>query len=158
MADIDSLSIVSIQGFPSSMANGTFGTVHTATASYPYPQVTSAGGYPNQMLSGTIPIQDGNISIPYMTIPKIDYKFNEESIFQKAKSYIDSTYEGHYSEKNGIQALDFIMSNSDSFDFLKGNVLKYVARYGKKEGHNPKDILKAIHYLIILYHFSQEKK
>jgi hypothetical protein len=124
------------------------------TASYPYAPTTS--GAPNATFGG-IPM-DGTISITQMSIPAVRYKFNESAILEKAKAYIDSTYAGHYSEKDGIQALDFIMANSDSYDFLKGNVLKYTARYGKKEGHNPKDILKAIHYLVILYHFSLEKK
>jgi hypothetical protein len=118
------------------------------TTQYPYPQVSTAGG------AASIPLQDGL----YIPQPVIQYKFNESAILDKAKAYIDSTYAGHYSEKDGIQALDFIMANSESYDFLKGNVLKYTARYGKKEGHNPKDILKAIHYLIILYYFSLEKK
>lgn len=86
------------------------------------------------------------------------YKFNEDKIINEAFEYINSTYDGHYAdEKTGIQTMDFIMSNSESCDFLKGNVLKYVARYGKKEGYNKKDIFKAIHYLILLYHFSQDK-
>ena len=154
---LDSVSIVSVQGYPTSMANGTFSV---STASYPYPQVTSAGGYPNQLLSGTIPVQDATagVYVPYMAVPQVNYKFNEGQIMEKVKAYIDKTYAEHYSEKDGIQALDFIMSNSDSYDFLKGNVLKYTARYGKKDGHNPKDILKAIHYLVLLYHFSLEKK
>ena len=29
-------------------------------------------------------------------------------------------------------------------------------RYGKKEGHNKKDLLKAIHYIVLLWHFTQE--
>ena len=29
--------------------------------------------------------------------------------------------------------------------------MKYAQRYGKKEGHNPADLLKVIHYAIMLY-------
>jgi hypothetical protein len=90
--------------------------------------------------------------------PEPDYKFREDEIIALTMEYIDATYDQHYAdEKTGIQTMDFIMSNSESFDFLKGNVLKYVARYGRKEGYNKKDIFKAIHYLILLYHFSQAK-
>jgi hypothetical protein len=160
-ANNNQLSVTSIQGYPSSMiANASFQTT-TAISGFPYPVDTAAGTvYPNQTLTGTIPIQDGIAHFPYiqMPTPLVIYKFNEGAILDKIKDYIDSTYTAHYSEKDGIQALEFIMSNSDSYDFLKGNVLKYTARYGKKEGHNPKDILKAIHYLILLYHFSLEKK
>ena len=31
-----------------------------------------------------------------------------------------------------------------------GNILKYAQRYGKKEGRNKNDLMKVIHYAIIL--------
>ena len=30
------------------------------------------------------------------------------------------------------------------------NAIKYLCRYGKKNGHNRKDLLKAIHYIVLL--------
>ena len=30
------------------------------------------------------------------------------------------------------------------------NAIKYLARYGKKNGKNRKDLLKAIHYIVLL--------
>ncbi len=35
-------------------------------------------------------------------------------------------------------------------DFCQANAIKYLARYGKKAGKNRKDLLKAIHYIILL--------
>ncbi len=87
--------------------------------------------------------------------PKVDYKFKEDITFQEVMDYINSTYEAHYSEKGGVQALDFIMANAESLDFLKGNAIKYLARYGKKEGRNKKDLFKAIHYIVLLHYFSE---
>jgi hypothetical protein len=36
--------------------------------------------------------------------------------------------------------------------FTIGNIMKYAQRYGKKNGYNRKDILKIIHYAIMLLH------
>lgn len=83
-----------------------------------------------------------------------DYKFSEGAILDEIKEYIDSTYNGHYAGKT--QVLEWIMENLNGIDFLKGNILKYVVRFGKKEGNNRKDILKAIHYLILLLYFSSK--
>jgi hypothetical protein len=98
-----------------------------------------------------------NITIQSKTIPlqKIDYKFKEDITFKEVMDYINSTYEAHYSEKGGVQTLDYIMANSESLDFLKGNAIKYLARYGKKEGKNKKDLFKAIHYIILLHYYSE---
>ena len=35
-------------------------------------------------------------------------------------------------------------------DFCQANAIKYLCRYGKKDGKNRKDLLKAIHYVVLL--------
>ena len=35
-------------------------------------------------------------------------------------------------------------------DFCQANAIKYLCRFGKKDGRNRKDLLKAIHYIILL--------
>ena len=35
-------------------------------------------------------------------------------------------------------------------DFCQSNAIKYLARFGKKNGRNRKDLLKAIHYIVLL--------
>jgi hypothetical protein len=35
-------------------------------------------------------------------------------------------------------------------DFCQANAIKYLCRYGKKSGKNRKDLLKAIHYIVLL--------
>lgn len=85
------------------------------------------------------------------------YKFEEDVILQKALEHIRSTYNQHYVNKNQDQTLDYIMQVCDSTDFLKGNAIKYLSRFGRKEGLNDKDLLKAIHYVVLLYYFSLMK-
>ena len=82
---------------------------------------------------------------------KIDYKYSEDRILEELKKYIDSTYDEHYSQ-NKFQATEFIMDSGHGEGFCIGNILKYAQRYGKKEGHNRKDLLKVLHYSIMAIH------
>ena len=79
---------------------------------------------------------------------EVPYKFNEGPLIAEFKEYIDSTYNGHYS-KNKFQSTEFIIDCDHGLGFTLGNVLKYTQRYGKKEGHNRKDLLKILHYALI---------
>ena len=75
-------------------------------------------------------------------------KFNEEQALNWARSYIISTYSQHYS-KNKIQTTEFVFDAGHGEGFCMGNIIKYAQRYGKKEGKNPKDLLKIIHLSLI---------
>ena len=81
----------------------------------------------------------------------IDYRYNEDKTLYELKSYIDSTYGQHYS-RDKFQATEFIIDGGHGEGFCIGNVLKYAQRYGKKDGRNRKDLLKIIHYAIIMLH------
>jgi len=82
---------------------------------------------------------------------EINYKFHEDRALNELKAYIDSTYDEHYS-RSKFQATEFIVDGGHGVGFTIGNILKYAQRYGKKNGYNRKDILKIIHYAIILLH------
>ena len=88
---------------------------------------------------------------------KINYKFNEGKLIDDLQSYIDKTYSGHYS-KNKFQSTEFIIDCGHGMGFALGNVLKYAQRYGKKDGKNEKDLLKAIHYIIMMIHFRRKNE
>ncbi len=81
----------------------------------------------------------------------IDYRYNEDKLIEEIKQYIDSTYGQHYSQ-NKFQATEFIIDGGHGEGFCIGNILKYAQRYGKKEGKNRKDLLKVLHYAIIMLH------
>jgi len=81
----------------------------------------------------------------------IDYRYNENETLKELKSYIDTTYNQHYS-RDKFQATEFIIDGGHGEGFCIGNVLKYAQRYGKKDGRNRKDLLKIIHYAIIMLH------
>lgn len=83
-------------------------------------------------------------------------KYNEDSISKEVLDYISSTYNGHYtSDESNVQTIDLIHANGDSEAFCKSNAIKYLSRFKKKQSATPKsDLLKAIHYCFLLYHFS----
>ena len=81
----------------------------------------------------------------------IDYKYSEELILKEIKEYVDATYGEHYSQ-NKFQATEFIMDSGHGEGFCIGNIMKYAQRYGKKDGHNRKDLMKVLHYAIMAIH------
>ena len=81
-------------------------------------------------------------------------KYKEDESIQALKDYISTTYGGHYtSDNNNVQTLDLIESVGDAESFCRSNAIKYLSRYDKK-GQAKRDILKALHYSLLLYHFS----
>ena len=78
-------------------------------------------------------------------------KYREDEIINEIKEYIESTYDQHYSTtEDGFQVMDMIKQLGIDKDFCQANAIKYLCRYGKKNGKNRKDLLKAIRYVILL--------
>jgi hypothetical protein len=81
-------------------------------------------------------------------------KYQEDKGIRDLKDYVSSTYQGHYTNENSdVQTLDLIHSVGDAESFCRSNALKYLSRYDKK-GSAKNDILKAMHYCLLLYYFS----
>ena len=89
--------------------------------------------------------------------PNLKYKsqkYGEDKGIADLKDYVSSTYQGHYTNENSdVQTLDLIHSVGDAESFCRSNALKYLSRYDKK-GTAKRDILKAMHYCLLLYYFS----
>ena len=82
------------------------------------------------------------------------HKYEEDKSIKALQDYVSTTYGGHYtSDKNDVQTLDLIESVGDAEAFCRSNALKYLSRYDKK-GQAKRDILKALHYTLLLYYFS----
>ena len=83
-------------------------------------------------------------------------KYYEEEYLKEISEYIANTYRGHYSVGN-VQTLDLIDSVGDAEAFCRSNVLKYASRYDRK-GTARRDIIKIIHYGILLLHFNDKRE
>jgi hypothetical protein len=86
-------------------------------------------------------------------------KYHENEILEDIKEYVSSTYNGHYTgnkhEFRNVQTIDLMASRDLASDFCQANILKYGSRYGSKDGKNKKDLLKVIHYAMLLLHFDE---
>lgn len=91
------------------------------------------------------------------------FRFNEDKILNEALTYLESTYAGHYvgelagREQNNIQTIDVWQTLGSVDTTCRDTAIKYLMRYGKKEGYNKKDLLKAVHYIVLLWYFTQEQ-
>lgn len=85
-----------------------------------------------------------------------EYNYNEDKLLEDVKRYIDSTYGQHYVAKD-IQVVDVWESLGTLETTARDTAIKYLCRYGKKEGRNKKDLLKAIHYIILMMYAGQEQ-
>ena len=85
------------------------------------------------------------------------FKYHEEEILKDIQEYVSGTYQGHYTGKSheyrNVQTIDLMASKELAAGFCQANILKYGSRYGNKDGKNKKDLMKVIHYAMLLLHF-----
>lgn len=89
-----------------------------------------------------------------------EFRENYSQVLQEIEQYIESTYSKHYVSNNGLTQMQTVdmwehIGNLDTT--LVANAIKYLTRFGRKEGRNQADILKAIHYLTMLYFWNQRE-
>ena len=120
--------------------------------------ITFGDGYPSEFTA----LSDNDDSIAHLIDKPVSSgiednstrKYKEDESIEALKNYISTTYGGHYtSDNNSVQTLDLIESVGDAESFCRSNAIKYLSRYDKK-GQAKRDILKALHYSLLLYHFS----
>ena len=112
----------------------------------------------NFSMEGVGLVDEITVEKPQANLDYKPQKYEEDKGIADLKNYVTSTYRGHYtSEQNNTQTLDLIQSVGDAESFCRSNALKYLARYDKK-GSAKQDILKAMHYCLLLYYFSGNTK
>lgn len=95
--------------------------------------------------------------------PPVVFEYNEDQFLDIAKTYIASTYTQHYvgnreaSQEKPIQVIDLLVSTGHAESFFLANAIKYLARYGKKDGKSKKDLLKTIHYVCLLLNLNHKE-
>lgn len=88
-----------------------------------------------------------------------DWKYSEDKILDDFRSYLASTYGEHYSIKDqDIQCFDAWIAMGDATPTFRNTAIKYLWRYGKKSGNNKKDLLKALHYVLLCLHNDHYKE
>ena len=86
-----------------------------------------------------------------------NFKYHEDEILKDIHEYVSRTYQGHYTgtkhEFRKVQTIDLMAARDIAPDFCQANILKYGSRYGSKNGKSKTDLLKVIHYAMLLLHF-----
>ena len=85
------------------------------------------------------------------------WKYDEDKILKDIQDYVTGTYKSHYCGQEAnykdIQTIDLMAAKELAANFCQANILKYGSRYGSKDGRNKIDLLKVIHYAMLLLHF-----
>ena len=91
-------------------------------------------------------------------IKKFLFKYEEDKTLEDVKEHIKKTYTQHYTGKDNIQIQDVFDQLGIAEDFARGAAMKYLYRFGKKQGKNKEDLLKCIHYICLLYYYSSKSE
>jgi hypothetical protein len=125
------------------------------TRRHPPDIMTNAWSLLHETMFGPEDEHNLTINIPMNNNPN-RFKYSEEELLKELKDYISATYNAHYSAGNdAIQTLDLIDACGDAEAFCRSNILKYASRYDKK-GTARRDIIKILHYGLLLLHFSDK--
>lgn len=112
-----------------------------------------------------------DVNFPTSSVPELPqtpdnnngrWKYNEDLILKDIHEYVSGTYRSHYTGKSSgfkdIQTIDLMAAKGLASGFCQSNIIKYGTRYGDKDGQNKKDLLKVIHYAMLLLHFDDHYK
>ena len=101
----------------------------------------------------TLKAGDGTFKTPF------DWRYGEGSVLDDLRSHIESTYTSHYTNENDeVQTLDVFAHRGTLGSTSIDNAIKYLMRYGKKDGKNEKDLIKAMHYLVLATAYERKVK
>lgn len=86
----------------------------------------------------------------------IEYRYGEDKFLKECTDYVAGTYQGHYVGGGQYQTVDIWNTLGSAATTCRDTAIKYLMRYGKKGGHNKNDLLKAVHYITLLNHYTEE--
>lgn len=89
-------------------------------------------------------------SDPYPIEQDVNWKYCEDEIINDFRNYLRKTYTEHYKSNDDIECFDAWIALGESGPTFRNTALKYLWRYGNKDGVNKKDLLKAMHYVLML--------
>ena len=99
---------------------------------------------------------EGKIDINKTSVNHL-WRYNEDQILKDIGDYVTSTYRSHYTASEpgfrDIQTIDLMAAKDLASAFCQANILKYGSRYGSKDGKSKQDLMKVIHYAMLLLHF-----
>ena len=88
-----------------------------------------------------------------------NYKYAEDKILLALKRRIDATYQAHYAlDDSDLQCWDTWLALGGVTETARNIAIKYLWRYGQKNGSDPEDLFKAIHFIMLALYNDHYKK
>ena len=148
------------------MAETVVGNGNTASYEYGYPSAFTTLSDNDDSIAHHVGLNYDELTLniedpirPQEIMSDSRNKYHEKEILKDVEDYVSRTYNGHYTgtkhEYRNVQTIDLMASRDLASDFCQANILKYGSRYGSKDGRNKKDLLKVIHYAMLLLHFDE---
>lgn len=81
-------------------------------------------------------------------------KYKEDLVLRDLQKHIESTYKTHYTTESGLQALDMWEALGNYDTSCRDAAIKYLFRFGKKNGQQKEDLLKAMHFIMLMYQYT----
>ena len=78
-----------------------------------------------------------------------NFKYKEDIFLNDLQKYVESTYGEHYVNDGKLQVVDVWHARGSLSTTAIDTALKYLMRYGKKDGKNKKDLMEAVHYIML---------
>lgn len=105
------------------------------------------------------PVGEASPLLNVNSAPPPKYKYKEDQIIADFHAYIDKTYGQHYmTEEQNIECFDVWLALGDSMPTFRNTAIKYLWRYGKKHGSNKDDLMKVLHYTLMMLYNDHYKK
>ena len=114
--------------------------------------VTNEGNLTAHLLS--IPVRYSTPMRPPTISPT--YKYEEATILDEMRQYVDNTYGEHY-KKEKLECLDAWIARGTAASTCLDTAEKYIWRYGSKDGKKKKDLMKAMHYIMMTLYIDHYK-
>lgn len=83
---------------------------------------------------------------------KIAFDYDEANFLKQTLEHCIGTYSGPY---KGNYVMKISEELGEGLGAARKDALKYLYRYGKKDGYNKVDLFKAIHYIIMMWEYSK---
>jgi hypothetical protein len=83
------------------------------------------------------------------------FNYQEGKNLANVLNYIAGTYSEHYAARDDMQTIDIWEARGSLMDTSIDTAIKYLMRFGKKGGSNEKDLMKAIHYVLLALYAKQ---
>jgi hypothetical protein len=101
------------------------------------------------------------LSKPSPDKTSVNFRFHEDEYFDKVIDYIAGTYGAHYGHEvdgKNVQVVDLWEGMGSLLTTSRDTAIKYLVRFGRKGGYNEKDLLKAIHYTLLMLYAARNQE